>query len=58
MIILKKDKREKTELDRVEFGSDLSPDDLDFRGNNNQTKEQANNSKAEKHFNKNAAKRK
>lgn len=57
MIILKKEKREKSEQDRVEFGSDLSPDDLDFRGNNIQTDEQVKNSNFEKNFNKNAPKR-
>lgn len=57
MIILKKEKREKTEKERVEFGLDLSPDDLDFRGNNIQTKEQMNNSSEEKKFNQNASKR-
>lgn len=43
VIILKKDQREKKELERVELGSDLSPDDLDLRSNNHQTKEQMNN---------------
>ena len=43
VIILKKDQREKKELERVELGSDLNPDDLDFRSNNHQTKEQMNN---------------
>ena len=57
MIILKKEKREKTEKERVEFGLDLSPDDLDFRGNNIQKKEQMNNSSEEKKFNQNASKR-
>lgn len=57
MIILKKEKRENTEKERVEFGLDLSPDDLDFRRNNSQTKEQMNNSNEEKNFNQNASKR-
>lgn len=57
MKILKKEKREKSELDRVEFGSDLSPDDLDLRSNNIQTEEQVNNSNLEKKHNENAPKR-
>lgn len=40
---LKKDQREKNELKQVEFGSDLSPDDLDLRSNQKLTKEQMNN---------------
>ena len=43
VFIMKKDQREKKEVERVELGSDLNPDDLDFRSNNHQTKEQMNN---------------
>lgn len=57
MIILKKEKREKSELDRVEFGSDLSPDDLDLRSNNIQTEEQVNNAKLENNYNEKPSKR-
>ncbi|MFJ7736681.1 hypothetical protein ACIQ2D_10085 [Lysinibacillus sp. NPDC097287] len=48
-----KEKRKKTELDREEFGSDLSPDDLDMRKDNDQTKEQINNSTEENKHNEN-----
>ena len=42
-----KEKQKKTEVDRVEFGSDLSPDDLDMRKDNDLTKEQKKNSTEE-----------
>lgn len=54
MIILSKEKRKKSELDREEFGYgfDLSPDDLDVRGNNDQTQEQLNNASDQHQYNK------
>ncbi|MFJ7954538.1 hypothetical protein ACIQZG_23845 [Lysinibacillus sp. NPDC096418] len=42
-----REKRKKTELDREEYGADLSPDDLDFRRDNEQTEEQVKNSNEE-----------
>ena len=48
VIILTKEKRNNLELDQVELGSDLSPDDLDVREENDLTKEQKNNSSKEK----------
>lgn len=48
-----KEKRKKPELDREEFGADLSPDDLDMRKDNDLTKEQANNSTEENKQNEN-----
>ncbi|MGE7693898.1 hypothetical protein ACQKNC_07235 [Lysinibacillus sp. NPDC094177] len=55
MIILTKEKRNNSEEDQVEFGSDLSPDDLDVREENDLTKEQKNNSKNEKQHNENTS---
>ncbi|WP_327323559.1 hypothetical protein [Lysinibacillus parviboronicapiens] len=51
MIILTKEKRNKSELDQEEYGADLSPDDLDVREENDLTKEQRNNSNNEKQRN-------
>lgn len=55
MIILTKEKRNKSGLDREEFGAgyDLSPDDLDVRGQNTQAKKQNNNVNKAKQLNKN-----
>lgn len=53
VIILKKENRNKSTLDQVEFGSDLSPDDLDVREENDLTKEQIKNSSDVKQQNKN-----
>ncbi|MGE7674468.1 hypothetical protein ACQKMV_12935 [Lysinibacillus sp. NPDC094403] len=55
MIILTKEKRHNSEEDQVEFGSDLSPDDLDVREENDLTKEQKNNSNNEKQHNENTS---
>ncbi|MFJ7731459.1 hypothetical protein ACIQXF_06125 [Lysinibacillus sp. NPDC097231] len=51
MIILAKEKRNNSEIDQEEFGSDLSPDDLDVREDNDQTNEQLKNSNKEKQRN-------
>ncbi|MEK4229512.1 hypothetical protein [Solibacillus sp. FSL H8-0538] len=50
---MKKENRNKSTLDQVEFGSDLSPDDLDVREENDLTKEQIKNSSDVKQQNKN-----
>lgn len=55
MIILTNDKRNKSEEELVEFGADLSPDDLDVREENDLTKEQMNNAKHEKQHNENTS---
>ncbi|QQP14642.1 hypothetical protein FJQ98_11925 [Lysinibacillus agricola] len=52
-----KEKRNKSEVDQVEFGSDLSPDDLDVREENDLTKEQMDNSIKEKQHNENTSSR-
>ena len=57
VIILKKEQRNKKELERVELGSDLNPDDLDFRSNNHQTKEQKNNFDLNRKIDLNASKK-
>ena len=57
MIILTKERRNNSELDQVELGSDLSPDDLDVREENDLTKEQKNNSSKEKQCNENTSSR-
>jgi|APAra7269097235_1048549.scaffolds.fasta_scaffold184380_1 hypothetical protein len=57
VIILTKEKRNNLELDQVELGSDLSPDDLDVREENDMTKEQKNNSSKEKQCNENTSSR-
>ncbi|MGE7691298.1 hypothetical protein ACQKMI_19055 [Lysinibacillus sp. NPDC097214] len=44
-------KRNNSEEEQVEFGADLSPDDLDVREENDQTKGQMNNAKHEKQQN-------
>nr|WP_283164572.1 hypothetical protein [Lysinibacillus sp. Bpr_S20] len=49
------DKRNKSEEEQVEFGADLSPDDLDVREENDLTKEQMNNAKHEKQHNENTS---
>ncbi len=46
-----KEKRNNSDIDQEEFGSDLSPDDLDVREDNNQTNEQLKNSNKEKQRN-------
>ncbi|WP_370049011.1 hypothetical protein [Lysinibacillus sp. RC79] len=55
MIILTNEKRNKSAENQVEFGSDLSPDDLDVREENDLTKEQMNNSNNEKQHNENTS---
>ncbi|MFB7157366.1 hypothetical protein [Lysinibacillus sp. NPDC056232] len=55
MIFLPKEKRAKSEEDQVEFGADLSPDDLDVREENDLTKEQMNNANHEKQQNENTS---
>lgn len=55
MIILTKEKRNKSEEDQVEIGADLSPDDLDVREENDLTKEQMNNANNEKQHNENTS---
>ena len=54
MIILVKDKRNKSGLDREEYGYgfDISADDLGVIGKNNQAKKQNNNENKEKPQNK------
>ncbi|MFF2176448.1 hypothetical protein ACFVT8_08325 [Lysinibacillus sp. NPDC058147] len=50
-----KEKRNNSAEDQVEFGADLSPDDLDVREENDLTKEQMNNSNNEKQHNENTS---
>ncbi|MGE7949012.1 hypothetical protein [Lysinibacillus sp. NPDC093688] len=57
MIFLTNKKQNKSEEEQVEFGADLSPDDLDVREENDQTKEQMNNAKHEKQQNENTSSR-
>jgi len=47
VITLKKDNKNKKDIIREEFGQELSPDDLDFRKDNELTKEQEKNSRTE-----------
>ena len=58
VIILSKEKRDKKELDREEFGYgyDISPDDLGVIGQNNQAKKQNTNENKEKSTNKQSPK--
>lgn len=56
MIILTNKKRNTSE-EQVEFGADLSPDDLDVREENELTKEQMNNANHEKQQNENTSSR-
>ncbi|MFY0517774.1 hypothetical protein [Lysinibacillus sphaericus] len=53
MINLTKEKRNNSELDREEYGTDLSPDDLDVREENDLTNEQIQNATKEKRRNEN-----
>jgi len=55
VIILAKEKRNKSEEEQVEFGADLSPDDLDVREENDLTTEQLNNAYNEKQYNENTS---
>jgi hypothetical protein len=55
VIILTKEKRNTPEEEQVEFGADLSPDDLDVREENDLTKEQMNNACNEKQHNENTS---
>lgn len=55
MIILTNKKRKTSEEEQVEFGADLSPDDLDVREENELTKEQMNNANYEKQQNVNTS---
>ncbi|EON72384.1 hypothetical protein H131_12463 [Lysinibacillus sphaericus OT4b.31] len=48
-----KEKRNNSELDREEYGTDLSPDDLDVREENDLTNEQIQNATKEKRRNEN-----
>ena len=57
MIILTNKKRNASEEEQVEFGADLSPDDLDVREENDLTKEQMNNANHEKQQNENTSSR-
>lgn len=57
MIILTNNKRKTSEEEQVEFGADLSPDDLDMREENELTKEQMNNANYEKQQNENTSQR-
>ncbi|MFT9820447.1 hypothetical protein [Lysinibacillus sp. NPDC056185] len=50
-----KEKRNKSEEEQVEFGADLSPDDLDEREENDLTTEQLNNAYNEKQYNENTS---
>ncbi|MBG9452614.1 hypothetical protein ABE61_00570 [Lysinibacillus sphaericus] len=56
MIILTNKKRNTSE-EQVEFGADLSPDDLDVREENELTKEQMNNANHEKQQSENTSSR-
>ncbi|MGE8036591.1 hypothetical protein B1B04_08165 [Lysinibacillus sp. KCTC 33748] len=56
MIILTNKKRNTSE-EEVEFGADLSPDDLDVREENELTKEQMNNANHEKQQQENTSQR-
>ncbi|MEB2281112.1 hypothetical protein LAV73_14080 [Lysinibacillus xylanilyticus] len=57
MITLTKEKRNKSEEDQVEFGADLSPDDLDVREENDLTNEQMNNTNEKQHNENTSSKR-
>ncbi|MFJ3386920.1 MULTISPECIES: hypothetical protein [unclassified Lysinibacillus] len=57
MITLTKEKRNKSEEDQVEFGADLSPDDLDVREENDLTNEQMNNTNEQQHNENTSSKR-
>ncbi|WP_255505268.1 hypothetical protein [Lysinibacillus sphaericus] len=57
MITLTKEKRNKSEKDLVEFGADLSPDDLDVREENDLTNEQMNNTNEKQHNENTSSKR-
>lgn len=57
MIILTSKKRNTSEEEQVEFGADLSPDDLDVREENELTKEQMNNANHEKQQQENTSQR-
>ncbi|MFC9540729.1 hypothetical protein ACFTQ7_12675 [Lysinibacillus sp. NPDC056959] len=55
MIILTNKERKTSEEEQVEFGADLSPDDLDVREENELTKEQMDNANQEKQQNVNTS---
>ncbi|MDD1502468.1 hypothetical protein PVA17_06770 [Lysinibacillus sp. CNPSo 3705] len=57
MITLTKEKRNKSEEEQVEFGADLSPDDLDVREENDLTNEQMNNTNEKQHNENTSSKR-
>lgn len=57
MITLTKEKRNKSEVNQVEFGADLSPDDLDVREENDLTNEQMNNTNEKQHNENTSSKR-
>jgi len=57
VITLTKEKRNKSEEDQVEFGADLSPDDLDVREENDLTNEQMNNTNEKQHNENTSSKR-
>nr|WP_197142442.1 hypothetical protein [Lysinibacillus sphaericus] len=50
-------KKRNTSEEQVEFGADLSPDDLDVREENELTKEQMNNANHEKQQSENTSSR-
>ncbi|MFF5994845.1 hypothetical protein AAGS61_08780 [Lysinibacillus sp. KU-BSD001] len=52
-----KEKRNKNELNREEFGVELGPDDLDLREENDLTEEQMKNSHKAKQQSENASKK-
>ena len=52
MITLTKEKKNKHALTQEEYSKELSPDDLDFRHDNELTQEQEKNSRTEKLNNK------
>jgi len=57
VITLTKEKRNKSEEEQVEFGADLSPDDLDVREENDLTNEQMNNTNEKQHNENTSSKR-
>jgi len=56
-VIILTNKKRNTSEEQVEFGADLSPDDLDVREENELTKEQMNNANHEKQQNENTSSR-
>jgi len=56
-VIILTNKKRNTSEEQVEFGADLSPDDLDVREENELTKEQMNNANHEKQQSENTSSR-